>query len=144
METSSEFISDQVTAIRVQKGIDVDNLPSNILYNSGAKKNQYNKTGARTVANILVRAGLIKEENDTYQVVKKSETVKQTDEKQEGPSDSEGEEEQSGTATRETKAGEFELAVNLQLQLPEFEDTDKYEDLFRALRRHLLEPVDDE
>lgn len=37
----------------------------------------------------------------------------------------------------------FSLAVNLQLQLPEFEDPSKYEDLFKALRKYLL-PRDSE
>jgi hypothetical protein len=31
------------------------------------------------------------------------------------------------------------VAINLQLQLPEFEDTKKYEDLFKALREQLLD-----
>ncbi len=138
--TSSEFLSDQVTAVRVQKGIDVDELPGSILYNSGASKNQYNETGARAVADVLVRAGLIKEANGKYEVARESETIRATEGEPTVAPDDEASDEQFGRVPQQTRRRQFELAVNLQLQLPEFEDTKKYEDLFRALRQHLLEP----
>lgn len=51
----NEFLSEQVTAVRVQKAVPKEDLPGKILYNSGGSKNKYTETGSRTVTDILVK-----------------------------------------------------------------------------------------
>lgn len=136
----NEFLSGQVTAIRVQKAVKKDDLPSKILYNSKNKKHKFTETGARSVTELLVRSGTISEDNGTYTVAKgalapsaeaplaesaETEVTGHTDAKDESRHD-------GGRSTG------FQLAVNLQIQIHEFDDTSKYDDLFRALRSHLL------
>src|SRR5690554_3665681 len=41
--TGNQFLSEQLTAVRVQKGVAEDVLPSKILYNAGASKNNRTK-----------------------------------------------------------------------------------------------------
>jgi hypothetical protein len=151
----SPFLSAQLTAIRVQKGVAEEELAGKILYNAGAKKNARTEAGARAVVDILEKAALIKASGGKYVIAT------------EPPRDSEGEpdsdfeevaKEEHATVEEEAEVPSppktkksiqqarnrgFSLAVNLQLQLPEFDDPSKYEDLFKALRKHLL-PGDSE
>lgn len=151
--TGNPFLSDQIAAVRIQKGIEADDLPDRILYNSDASKNKYTETGARAVADVLVKAGLLKAVDGAYQVAR---GPSPGGDKEDGaepapgpPTASKAEPVGTGPAN-DVQAGydgrarkPFQLALNLQLQLPEFDDTSKYEDLFKALREHLLSPSDE-
>lgn len=145
----SSFLSEQITAVRVQKGVPVDELPDNILYNSGESKNKYTKTGARTVVDILLRAGVLEKSDNEYTVVREpdSEIEREDEESEAAEGDkrhaaagrSNNRVDRRGDRLRDVAEQPFQLAVNLQLQLPEFDDAKKYEELFQALRKHLLE-----
>jgi len=146
--SSNSFLSEQVTAIRVQKAVKEDELAPKILYNSGAKKNKYSEIGSRTVVAILVRAGLLVENDGLYTVSKAGPVA---DEEPLNKPDSNGADENKldndGGGVVETKGNQvkphgkdsgIQFAVNIQLHIQEFEDTSKYEDLFKALRKHLM------
>lgn len=144
--TGNSFLSEQLTAVRVQKGVKSEDLASNILYNAGAKKNKHSETGSKAVADVLVRAGLLEERDGKFQVAKgpspKPEKAVPEAEPDEEPSEDvpSVEEAPPRQDTRRQFERPFQLAVNLQLQLPEFDDTSKYEELFKALREQLLAP----
>lgn len=151
--TGNQFLSEQLTAVRVQKGVAEDVLPSKILYNAGASKNNRTKAGARAVVDILVKAGLLTLKDGKYVIAVEplrdesaaSESVIATTSESSQPATSQPsavvDREPTGSAATAAAVGSvhgFSLAVNLQLQLPEFEDPSKYEDLFKALRKYLL------
>ena len=153
------FLSEQLTAIRVQKGVKVDDLPGKILYNAEASKNKATEAGAKAVVDILEKGGLLQVEDGKYVIAKEpppmepQEEIVEEPRQQVQPESSDGQPAStaeegaavSKAATRQIRVAaeqQFSVAINLQLQLPEFEDTKKYEDLFRALREHLLEPFE--
>lgn len=143
--TNNQFLSDQLAAVRVQKGVETDKLPGKILYNSGATRGKYTETGSRTVADILVRANLIEQEEGLYQVALAS-AANTSDTEPSVLSDQHQPVAPSPTSPRSLKptgSTPVQLAVNLQIQLPEFEDASKYEELFRALRKHLIAPEEE-
>lgn len=149
----SAFLSEQLTAVRVQKGVATDDLPGKILYNAGASKNKYTKTGAQAVVDLLVRAGLLYEDDGEYQVATESSepAVSAEDEGEKSLRENGASSERtadvagSGRTASGLQGGHpLQLAVNLQLQLPEFDDAKKYEELFKALREHLLDWDDQE
>lgn len=144
--TGSQFLSEQLTAVRVQKGVPVDDLPGKILYNSGATKNSYTETGSRAVVDLLVRAGLLEVVEGSYQVVREPEAEPpETPPENGGEPPVGGEQPDAGrTPAAPPRNLPFQVAVNLQLQLPEFDDAKKYEELFKALRKQLLEPDSDD
>lgn len=149
----SSFLGSQLTAVRIQKGISKEELPGKILYNSGATNNQYSKTGANAVTDLLEKTGLIIDEDGTFFVSKgtsprpvASDTpLEKVVERQ--PNDSNGSH-APGKDVRKRDAHQarppFQLAVNLQIQITEFDDPKKYDDLFKALRRNLLDGSSDE
>jgi hypothetical protein len=147
---SNPFMSEQLTAVRIQKGIDEEEFPGKILYNAGATKTKNSEAGARAVADILVKAGLLTVKDGKYIIA--TAPTSGPDTEAEGsaataapavadapPADTP----RSPAAAVAAGQGQgFSLAVNLQLQLPEFEDPSKYEDLFKALRKYLLPQAD--
>lgn len=140
---SHPFLSEQVTAVRVQKAVPKAELPSKILYNSKSKKNKYTEVGSRTVTEILLRAGLLAEDDGNIVVPKgtPAPAISPADDLDVAlgvASKVEALPQDNGRQAQLENRG-LQLAVNLQIQIQEFEDTSKYEDLFRALRKYLIE-----
>jgi predicted transcriptional regulator len=59
----SEFLRRMVAAVRIRKGMDINDLQSHIAYSAGVPKNPDTMLGARTLANILVISGLVLEQD---------------------------------------------------------------------------------
>jgi len=59
----SEFLRRMVAAVRIRKGMDINDLQGHIAYSAGVPKNPDTMLGARTLANILVISGLILEQD---------------------------------------------------------------------------------
>jgi hypothetical protein len=139
---SHPFLSEQVTSVRVQKAVPKAELPSKILYNSKSKKNKYTEIGSRTVTDILLRAGVVAEDDGNLVVPRGAPTPAASVEAKadSGGAVASGVKEPDKKNTQPPPdAPTIQLAINLQIQIQEFEDTSKYEDLFRALRKHLME-----
>jgi hypothetical protein len=126
---------------------------NHVLYVSGQKNNAGNKTGARCVVDLLLAAGLVTEDNGKLTV--STPTVEASSEFDPTLSGDQQTPEaamasalgssiptQSGAAAFPTFAGSLpQVAINIQLHLPETENAEVYEKLFRALRENLLNPV---
>ena len=143
---SNAEISKLITAIRLQRGMSPEDLVSHILYVSGQKNNTNARAGARTISDILLVSGLLEERDGQLKV---AEPMVGTENEAPEPSDN-----SSDAVTEETDNGQESLeekltiappniptvAINIQLQIPETENPDVYENLFKALRKHLLNP----
>lgn len=155
---TNEKVSGLVTTVRIKGGMTEKDFSSHVLYVSGQKNNSGNKTGARCVVDVLLSASLLQEENGKL-VVSAAPT-------KEMPADLEPEVAtlmQSDAAAPRTVGGNGvvenaplsslpmiptgtnitpQIAINIQLHLPETENAEVYEKLFKALREQLLSPKD--
>lgn len=67
------FIHKIVSAVRIRNGMDASSLQSHVAYSAGQPKRSTVMTGARTVIDVLVAAGLLKElEEDKYVAISRS------------------------------------------------------------------------
>lgn len=149
---TNEKVSGLVTTVRIKGGMTEKDFSSHVLYVSGQKNTSGNKTGARCIVDVLLAANLLQEENGKLMV--SSAPAKET------PADlkpAASAPEQPGVAVPENGNGNEallpalpsipqvsnltpQIAINIQLHLPETENAEVYEKLFKALREHLLSP----
>jgi hypothetical protein len=117
---------------------------------SGQNNNSNNKTGARCVTDILIAAELLKEEGG--KLVVSSPTMPSANE----PPPSEESVIETGEAPAQpTPVAQLsapapqlaqaigvapQIAINIQLQLPETDNAEVYEKLFKALKDNLFPP----
>lgn len=150
----SEVFSKLVTTVRIKSGMTSEGLSSHILYVSGQKANGPNKTGANTLVDILCNAGLL---------INVDGAVSVTTPKEEFPSTGSDEEihaaQQEAASTVKTSSapsaleppnivqhmpiatsGIPSIAINIQLHLPETDNAEVYEKLFKTLREQLISP----
>jgi hypothetical protein len=144
----TEFLSNLVATARIKGSMDDDAFIGHILYASGNPNKSAPKTGARTTLELMLVSGVLqREENKKIVVATPDESSV------DGPS----------TAENETAAGTESppiapvvrtdqvhatvlptglpaVSITIQLQLPETENAEIYENLFKALRKHLLSP----
>lgn len=152
---TNEKVAGLVTTVRIKDGMTESEFSAHVLYVSGQKNNAGNKTGARCVVDVLLAAKLLQEENG--KLVVSSAPAKDVPEDLEPTSPAAqpvasasrngngvGAEPplplpslpsipQTGTLTPQ-------IAINIQLHLPETDNAEVYEKLFKALREHLLSP----
>lgn len=151
---SNEKVLGLVATVRIKGGMTEKDFSSHVVYVSGQKNNSGNKTGARCVADILVSAGFLNEENGRLAVANtptdpppeaEGEQVVQAPLKPQSPLISD----RSRASTTATQvppvlpilAGAIpQIAINIQLHLPETENAEVYDKLFKALRENLLSP----
>ena len=153
---TNEKVSGLITTVRIKGGMTESDFSNHVLYVSGQKNNAGNKTGARCVVDVLISANLLQEENGTL-VVSAAPT-------KESPADIKpatiAPVAQSANASESAVKNEAvtvipplptilaapnltpQIAINIQLHLPETENAEVYEKLFKALREHLLSPKD--
>lgn len=146
----NEFLSNVVSTIRIKGGMTPDDVMGHILFASGAKNTKANRTGAKTVTDLLILSGLVEETNGKLQVAS---PIPQTSKTEENTGS-------NGTTTLgESPANTVNgaasvvptivqvpssasalptIAINIQLQLPETDKPEVYDELFKALRRHLF------
>lgn len=128
-----------------------DDVMGHILFASGAKNTKANRTGAKTILDLLLLSGLIEENAGKLRVatpVPQSASVEPIDEGQYdevAPPVAPVEAAVPTPASTVTPAintvpttGSPTIAINIQLQLPETDKPEVYEELFKALRRHLF------
>lgn len=150
---TNEKVSGLVTTVRIKGGMTETDFSNHVLYVSGQKNTSANKTGARCVVDVLLAANLLQEDNGKLVVsaAPNTETTIAFRGEETPPA-------QPATAAQELNESEHELplpslpvlpasssltpqiAINIQLHLPETENAEVYEKLFRSLREHLLSP----
>jgi hypothetical protein len=159
---TNEKVAGLVTTVRIKCGMTEGEFSAHVLYVSGQKNNAGNKTGARCVVDVLLAANLLQEENG--KLVVSSAPAKETPEdlKPATPAAAQPAAAENGNgngngggtmtplplplplpslpAIPQTGTLTPQIAINIQLHLPETENAEVYEKLFKALREHLLSP----
>lgn len=147
---TNEKVAGLVTTVRIKGGMTESDFSGHVLYVSGQKNTSGNRTGARCVVDVLIAAGLLQEENGKL-VVSSAPTIEASEDTEavvitpEMPG-----KEPDGAAPRLSPFASApaavnlapQIAINIQLHLPETENAEVYEKLFKALRAHLLSPAD--
>jgi len=143
---NNKFLSDLVTTVRIEVDkLTPEKFAEHILYASGLNKTKDNETGARTVMDILLSSELVNEVGGKIMVGKPSiepeieEALTEEAKEEEEKEDIKKKQETHGTQEIQ-KGNQPSIAINIQLQLPETENTQIYEDLFKALYDHLIKP----
>lgn len=152
--SSSEFLSNLVSTIRIKGSISVDDAASHALYASGQKKSKANRTGARAVIDILIASGAVAEESGALKV-----TVKKAVEEKSSPvaplkpeesvqentvSPADAQPQGLPVTTPSVLANPvpgIPISINIELHLPATSDPEVYKELFKALRENLLNPT---
>lgn len=149
---TNEKVAGLVTTVRIKGGMSESDFSSHVLYVSGQKNNSGNKTGARCVVDVLLTAGLLREENGKLVVA--APAAKDTTADLKPPAaptastDPKATDSTAGAGTPPAKLPPIlptsglvpQIAINIQLHLPETENAEVYEKLFKALRENLLSP----
>lgn len=151
---TNEKVAGLVTTVRIKGGMTESEFSAHVLYVSGQKNNAGNKTGARCVVDVLIAANLLQEENG--KLVVSSAPVKETpaDLNPSIPASAQPTTQENGNGKGagdrtplpalpvipQTSNLTPQIAINIQLHLPETENAEVYEKLFKALREHLLGP----
>ena len=138
-------MSKLITTISIQRGMPTENLVSHILYISGQKNSKNTRAGARTISDILVFSGLLEDQDGELKVAepinKENEAPEPLDNSSEALTDETDDKEEPLDEEQTTAPLNIPtIAINIQLQIPETENADVYENLFKALRKHLLNP----
>lgn len=150
---TNEKVAGLVTTVRIKGGMSEKDFSTHVLYVSGQSNSSGNKTGARCVVDVLVAARLLVEENGKLVVsaaptidppVEVDLSVGGADPKRE-PANGNGSGAGAAPAVTlppipATASLTPQIAINIQLHLPETENAEVYEKLFKALREHLLSP----
>jgi len=137
----SEFLSNLISTVRIKSGMSPDEFQSHVLYVSGLPKKREHQTGARTVLDLLLESGLLLDQDGTLRVPTKVEAPapESTPEQPGMPQGGGGDVGHVPDASKSILPPGMQIAINIQLQLPETENPKVYEQLFAALRKHLLE-----
>ena len=149
---TNQTVSALVTTVRIKGVMSEKEFSDHILYVSGQKNNKGNKTGARCVVDVLVAAELLEEKDGKLTVAKPVERTVSTEntasveaipsllsEVSHPAAAALAPKETSVTST--FTAGNLpQIAINIQLHLPETDNAEVYEKLFKALREQLIDP----
>lgn len=150
---NSEFLSNLISTVRIKNGMTEDDLVSHILYVSDQNPNKRNKTGSRTIVDLLLESGLLEQKDgkivvssvETLDVVRNSESSAPEIYEREQPvqdkttlSAEQAPKQKKGVNVITTPTPT--IAINIQLQIPATENAAVYENLFKALRENLIEP----
>lgn len=147
----NEFLSNVVSTIRIKGGMTPDDVIGHILFASGEKNTKANRTGAKTVTDLLILSSLVEENNGKLRVAAPTPQATTTENftVSNNPETPTGAPDQSVPAVptpvsqpvvqpSQFQPGSPTIAINIQLQLPETDKPEVYEELFKALRRHLF------
>jgi hypothetical protein len=156
---TNEKVSGLIAAVRIKGGMTEKDFSDHVLYVSGQMNNSSNKTGARCVVDVLMAAGLLQEADGKVTVAgPSSPPIVESDlpgiafPEQGGPTTVVQTPIPAPTTVVQTPmpaptvpatafpTGIPQIAINIQLHLPETDNADVYEKLFKALREHLISP----
>ncbi len=149
--SSNEGIAGLVTTVRIKGGMSTEDLAAHILYVSGQNNTKANKTGANALVEILKASGLVELSDGKLVVaqpngdpeisiaqVEESPVTQQENSTAQPQAALQGTNHQAqptyGVATQSTP----QIAINIQLHLPETDKPEVYESLFKALKDNLL------
>lgn len=153
---TNEKVAGLVTTVRIKGGMTETDFSAHVLYVSGQKNTAGNKTGARCVVDVLLAASLLQEENG--KLVVSSAPAKETPADLNPATPAATQPVAAAAENRNVNGGGTstplpalpmipqtgtitpQIAINIQLHLPETENAEVYEKLFKALREHLLSP----
>ena len=149
MVSSNEDLAGLITTIRIKGGMTTEELSAHILYVSGQKNNKDNRAGANALVEILKASGLVELSDGTIVVAQPS--VGDQDDNDKDIEDTPLEESQGSTDPaipkeplapkiiyKEASPAIPQIAINIQLHLPETENPDVYNNLFKALKDNLF------
>jgi hypothetical protein len=151
---SNDKVAGLITTVRIKGGMAEKDFVAHVLYVSGQKNNSGNKTGARCVTDVLISAGLLKEEGGKLTVAAPiTEQPEDTHPALTVETDAKGGTEATAlspnvVAQSPVPASQIftavssvpQIAINIQLQLPETDNAEVYEKLFKALKDNLFPP----
>lgn len=161
----SEFLSNIVSTIRIKGGLSVEDAAGHVLYAAGAKNTKGNRTGARTIVDILIITGLVSNEDGMLKVAQtnpddseplvKETPVHGSDRNSDPGSPSsvdpvnaaQNEAPISGVGGLSSQIkgnGVPTIAINIELHLPATDNPEVYDQLFKSLRKNLMSPEDDD
>ena len=145
---TNEKMSGLVTTVRIRGGMSEKQFGEHVLYVSGQKNTSSNKTGARCVTDVLIAGSMLQEIDGKLSVAT---PVK--DDELESPAKPDISAEPTNPEPTPVQApsvdtpealiypnfsGIPQIAINIQLQLPETENPEVYDNLFRSLKEHLF------
>ncbi len=142
--SQNSILSNLITTLRIKKGMSVDDFINHIMYVSGEKDTKENRTGSRTIIELLTMSGLVTEDGGNLQVAKGSaldEASSKIIEEKLIEAKIEKPAEKAAPGLKGDKDKKLPLpavTINIQLQLPESDNPDVYKNLFTALRKHLI------
>ncbi|MFZ7132853.1 MAG: hypothetical protein ACOWWR_10885 [Eubacteriales bacterium] len=142
---NTEFLSNLITTIRIKSGMSADDFSKHILFASNSKDTKEAKTGSKAIIEILEMAGYIKEENGVFTTPNTDEKVpnasKKIDEKIEEAEIDKKKDANNADLSLSKKASDIfpSLNINIELHLPISENIEVYENIFKAMRRHLID-----
>lgn len=145
--SENAFLSNLITTLRIKNTMSQEDFAKHIVYVSGQKDTKENRTGSRTIIEILTMSGLIIESNGSFNVAtgldKPLESKKIIHEKLD---EANIEEKAEADVIKEKELGskiQFQptpiIAINIQLQIPESDKPEVYENLFKSLRKYLID-----
>ncbi|TVO72260.1 hypothetical protein [Sedimenticola selenatireducens] len=151
--SASEFFAGLITTVRIKGGMSQEELTKHILYVSGQKTTKENKTGANTIIDLFEKGGLLLDKDGKLVIstTSASQTAKIEDEEKQPPLQQASEAIQaqqtpppsvSPPAIQSpviTKNLTPTVNINIQLEIPESDNPEVYENLFKALRKHILD-----
>ena len=144
---TNEKVSGLVTTVRIKGGMSEKDFSDHVLYVSGQKNNAGNRTGARCVVDVLLTAGLLQEADGKLnvaiatpdkEVLQPATTPQPPTSVQPSPVTQSPVASVAASAAPISPAMTPQIAINIQLHLPETENAEVYEKLFKALKEHLL------
>lgn len=142
---ANEFLSNVVSTVRIKGGLTQDKLASHILFAADLPDKKRHKTGARTVIDLLINSELLIEENGKIKIASnaKKVTVSESVSPEVNGAKSNGDSEhvdESRKANKSLNVGNPpSISINIQLHLPETENPDVYDNLFKSLRENLID-----
>ncbi|WP_417534753.1 hypothetical protein [Marinobacterium stanieri] len=162
----NEFLSNIVSTIRIKGSISVEDAAGHVLYASGAKNTKGNRTGARTIVDILIITGLVINNDGMLKVAQTNPEgsellVKEVPEHGDSQKNSDASFASNGDAASTTQHaapvsgieglssqikghGVPTIAINIELHLPATDNPEVYDQLFKSLRKNLVSPEDDD
>jgi hypothetical protein len=143
---SNEALSNLITTLRIQGEVNHKDFVKNVLYISGQSNNQWTKAGASCVVDLLITSELVNEDNDILTVADNVSDISNEDVDLISTRDVTGEnpinkEPEIQHQTQRTVNYDMKpsININIQLQLPESDNPEVYENLFKSLRKNLID-----
>lgn len=147
MVQNVQFLIDVLSPVRMKKGNTEAELVGHILYAAGVSKDSRKSPGAHAIVQLFLKAGLLTDDNGTLRLEAVSgQPAKSTPNNgQEQPTEPAAQPAPVAQPTASVPftsttaaTGPFAIAINIQLELPASTDPAVYENLFKALKKHLL------